>query len=106
MYGSVISRYEIEMPALTIALALCLVFLATESNAACECHCVGGEMQPICETPGETPPACPPTICTLPPYSGAPSSTPPTPPVGIATCAPEQVEDPQTHKFEWRTICQ
>jgi hypothetical protein len=39
------------------------------------------------------------------PPSIAPIVTPMVPPIGTSQCAPQQVMNPNTGFYEWRTIC-
>jgi hypothetical protein len=79
--------------------------LPTTVSATCVCRCVNGEMQPICSNSIEVPPICPPTVCQIVPPSVAPVPTPMVPPIGATSCEPEQVLNPYTQQYEWRTIC-
>jgi hypothetical protein len=88
-----------------IAVAAVAATLSTDAFAACQCRCVGGEMQPICSSAMEIRPICPPTVCGIVPPSIAPIATPMVPPIGATTCGPQQVLNPFTHQYEWRTLC-
>jgi hypothetical protein len=79
--------------------------LPTSASATCVCRCVNGEMQSICSNSIEVPPICPPTVCQIVPPSVAPVPTPMVPPIGATSCEPEQVLNPHTQQYEWRTIC-
>jgi hypothetical protein len=83
------------------------IFLLAGFNAkaACICRCVDGEMQPLCETTLEIPPACPPAICNIPPPAVRPIPAPAVPPIGTGECLPRQVQNPVTGTYEWRTLC-
>lgn len=71
----------------------------------CVCRCIGGEMRPVCQSPMEMPPICPPAVCPIVPPSIAPIGVPLVPPVGTTQCAPRQVLNPYTNQYEWKTIC-
>jgi hypothetical protein len=70
--------------------------------ASCECLCIDGRTQPVCDNPSDQARICPARECP----STKAISPPQIPPSGIATCAPEQVQDPDTHQLEWRIIYQ
>jgi hypothetical protein len=89
-------------------ISLCgfaLISSASAANAACVCRCVNGNMEPICESAIDLQPICPPTICGIVPPSIQPIAPPILPPLGASSCGPEQVQNPYTHMYEWRTIC-
>jgi hypothetical protein len=93
-----------------LARALLMFVLGTglfpaSASAMCVCRCVNGEMQPICTSTLEIPPICAPTICQIAPPSVAPIPTPMVPPIGTTECAPQQVLNPYTQQYEWKTIC-
>jgi hypothetical protein len=60
--------------------------------ADCECFCIDGYPQPICDNVSDQPHACKALACSSP-NSDAVQEPNQTPPSGIATCALEQVED-------------
>jgi hypothetical protein len=88
-----------------LAFAIGLCSLPTTGRSECVCRCVNGEMQPICSSALDLPPICPPTICQIVPPSIQPIPRPMIPPVGTTSCQPEQVLNPATRLYEWRTIC-
>jgi hypothetical protein len=93
-----------------LKIVLCVILFGLAAfpeiaAAACVCRCVNGQMQPICGSSLEIPPICPPTICQMVPPSIAPIPTPMVPPVGATSCRPEQVLNPHSRQYEWRTIC-
>jgi hypothetical protein len=61
-------------------------------------------MQPLCSSPMDIPPICPPTICGAPPPSIAPIETPRVPPIGTSYCRQVQVFD--GYQYRWREVCQ
>ena len=77
----------------------------TEAHADCVCRCVSGEMTPICSSSIDLPPICPAQICPITPPSIAPIPSPRVPPVGTRECRPEQVLNPYTGRYEWKSIC-
>jgi hypothetical protein len=87
---------------LTVATAITLTLSAAHAFADCECLCIDGRTQPVCDNPSDQARACPQQKCP-PTKAFSPSQIPPS---GIAICAPEQVQDPDTHQLEWRMICQ
>jgi hypothetical protein len=87
-----------------LAAALAL-FPTVESNASCVCRCVEGEMQPLCSSAIDLPPLCPATVCSMAPPAVAPIQNPVIPPLGTSTCSPQQVMNPATNQYEWRSVC-
>ena len=88
-----------------VGCVMAVMTLASIAYADCVCRCVGGEMRPICQSPLEVPPICPPTVCQIVPPSVAPIGVPMVPPVGTSQCSPRQVLNPYTNQYEWKTIC-
>ena len=82
-----------------------ILFMNNNAYAACVCRCVGGEMKPICESSLDLPPICPPSICPIAPPSIAPLQPPTLPPLGTRNCNQQQVFNPLTGRYEWKTIC-
>jgi hypothetical protein len=79
--------------------------ISSDVSAACVCRCVNGAMQPLCSSAMDIPPNCPPTICQIVPPSMQPIPTPTIPPIGTTHCSPQQVLNPYTRQYEWRTVC-
>jgi hypothetical protein len=89
-----------------VALVLAAGLLAImPAHATCVCRCVNEVMQPLCDNAIEVRPICPPTVCPIAPPSVAPINPPRVPPVGTQQCVQRQVLNPQTHMYEWRTVC-
>lgn len=88
-----------------IGAALLGLFLATSAQGQCVCRCVNGEMRPLCTSAIDLPPICPPTVCPLTPPSIAPIQPPTLPPLGTTSCSQQQVYNPRTGQYEWRSIC-
>ena len=82
-----------------------LLFFSGSAYAACVCRCVSGEMKPICESSLDLPPICPPSICQIAPPSIAPLQPPTLPPLGTRNCNQQQVLNPLTGRYEWKTVC-
>jgi hypothetical protein len=93
------------MFARVLAALMTLTLLSVNASAACVCRCVNGHMQPICTSALDIPPICPPTVCQIVPPSVAPVPIPMVPPVGATYCSPQQVLNPYTGRYEWRTVC-
>jgi hypothetical protein len=81
-----------------------LILAAPQSKAACTCQCVNGQMRPLCSSPFEIPPICPPTMCGIVPPMVQPIQPPTLPPLGTQSCRMVQVQNPWGG-FEWRQIC-
>ena len=100
-------RLELKETAMRMVLAVIFALvLAAQAEASCQCRCVDGEMQPLCSSPIDIPPICPATICMLPPPSIAPIQPARIPPLGTSQCSQQQVLNPHTHQYEWRSICE
>jgi hypothetical protein len=89
--------------------AIVLVGLLTAFSGAvqaeCVCRCVNGEVKAICRSTLDIAPICAPTICPIVPPSIAPIPAPTVPPIGTKQCRPEQVYNPITRQYEWKSIC-
>ncbi len=90
---------------LVLAILFGLV-LAPEASASCVCRCVGGEMQPLCDSSIDIPPLCPAATCALPPPSIAPVAPLRLPPLGASHCSQQQVLNPHTSRYEWHRLCE
>lgn len=87
---------------------ICLLLLMVLSNtafASCVCRCTNGENVPICNNPNELPPICPPVVCPIAPPTIQPIQQPVIPPIGTTDCWKQQVLNPVTGRYEWRTLC-
>ena len=90
----------------SILLAVALLFLAAATaRAACECQCVNGRMQPLCESSIDIRPLCGSTICPIDVAPAMAPLNPPTPPpLGTAQCRQARVCD-TLGRCEWRQVC-
>jgi hypothetical protein len=88
----------------SIFIAVAMLF-ATAAHAECVCRCVNGEVQPICRSSLDLPPICAPQICPLTPPSIQPIQPPTLPPLGTSNCRQAQVFNPNTGRYEWKTVC-
>ena len=91
----------------SLSAAAALLFLAGTgaSQAACQCACVDGHVQAICENAIDLKPICAPQICQIVPPSVRPIQAPTMPPIGTRSCGPHQVFNPQTGRYEWQSLC-
>ncbi len=93
--------------AVMLALALILIVTANApARAGCVCRCVNGQNIPICSNSLDLRPLCPPRICPLTPPAVRPLQMPTLPPLGTTRCEKQQVWNPYTARYEWRTLCQ
>jgi hypothetical protein len=100
-------RLALKETAMRMVLAVIFALaLAAQAEAACECRCVDGEMQPLCSSSTDIPPICPATVCVIPPPSIAPIQPARIPPLGTSRCSQQQVLNPATRQYEWRSICE
>ena len=81
-----------------------IVFNNRNAFATCECMCVNGKMQPICESALDIPLPCV-GICSIAPPSVPPIQTPTIPPIGTSKCVQKQIKNPYSGIYEWRTVC-
>lgn len=86
-----------------LSIGLALLLIAGKANAACNCRCVDGQVQPICDRAVDLPRPCPPTLCPLPAPSVAPISRPTLPPLGTSQCRQAQVCGPSG--CGWQEVC-
>ena len=89
-----------------LTAGMSLAFHPSPANASCVCRCVDGEVQALCESTIDIPPICPPKICPIVPPSIEPIQKPTLPPIGTKECRQVQVLNPDTNRYEWRTVCQ
>jgi hypothetical protein len=75
------------------------------AQAGCQCLCSGGENRPFCTSTLDVAPICPPRVCPIAPPSIAPIQTPRLPPLGTSDCRPQQILNPNTGRYEWRSVC-
>ena len=95
------------LPRITVLVLLLMAgLLAGVANASCVCRCVNGEVRALCESTIDLPPICPPKICPIVPPSIEPIQKPTLPPIGTKECRQVQVLNPDTNRYEWRTVCQ
>jgi hypothetical protein len=94
--------------ALVVALfsAVTVYLAAPQAQSNCTCRCVNGSMQSICSNALDIPAICPPTVCPIVPPSITPIQPPTIPPIGTSYCRPQQVLNPYTNRYEWRSVCQ
>ena len=88
-----------------LLIAVFAWWLTTESQAACVCRCIDGEMQPLCESSVDVPPICPVTVCAMVPPAVRPIQPLGLPPLGTSQCSQRQVLNPATRQYEWRSVC-
>lgn len=81
------------------------VAYSVPAQAACQCRCVNGQIQPVCTSSIDLPPICPPGICPIVPPAVRPIATPVVPPLGTRSCRLEQVLNPNNGRYEWKQVC-
>ncbi|TLD84364.1 hypothetical protein LS81_001955 [Helicobacter trogontum] len=74
--------------------------------SACECMCVNGHVEAVCQKSYEVRPVCTPRVCPITPPSIAPIESPQLPPLGTTSCHQAQVYNEYTRQYEWQRICQ
>ncbi len=95
------------MRARAFAFGLLIVWVTAAEIAAaeCVCRCVNGVAQPLCRSTMDLPPICSPQVCPIVPPSIAPIPAPRIPPIGTKECRQEQVYNPATKQYEWKSVC-
>lgn len=74
------------------------------AEAGCSCQCVNGQNVPLCSSPFDLKPLCPPVLCPMAlPYTGLQPGG--LPPLGSSGCRTVQVLNPMTMMYEARTVC-
>ena len=91
---------------LKVGACIGLMSIFGSAQANCECRCVNGSVQALCESSIDLKPICAPTICPLVPPAIAPITAPTLPPLGTSHCSNQQVLNPATGQYEWQRICQ
>ena len=88
-----------------IAIAV-LVCLSNVARADCECTCVGGEYQAVCDDSAEDKPECPTEICAIaPPVADEAAEEPYLPPARRRACRPEMAWDPVLREYRRMVVC-
>lgn len=110
VYGFIYKTMEINKvkPLVLFWTIFCLCLIiepAGKSFGDCICTCVNGVNQPLCTSPLDIPPICPPKICPIEPPSVEPIRPPRIPPIGTKRCWMEQVLNPYSGQYEWIEIC-
>ena len=86
---------------LMMVLALC----TEQATAGCVCRCMNGDNVPLCSSSLDLPPICPPRVCPIAPPAVEPLAPLRLPPLGTSDCRQQQVLNPYTGRYEWRTVC-
>ena len=89
----------------SLIAGLLLFGFAGVVNAACQCRCVNGQVEAICQSAIDLKPICSPTICPIAPPSVRPVGPPTVPPVGTSQCHNQQVWDPNLGQYVWQRLC-
>jgi hypothetical protein len=82
----------------------CIAF-PSATFAGCVCRCVNGEVRALCSSTLDLEPICSPQICPIVPPSIQPIQAPTLPPLGTQSCSQQQVLNPRTGQYEWRSVC-
>lgn len=72
----------------------------------CNCECVNGEVQTICENSYDYKPVCSPRVCPVVPPSVAPIDSGYITPPGFSQCSQKQVYNDNARIYEWRRVCE
>jgi hypothetical protein len=86
-----------------IFFALAALVFSGQSEAACVCQCVNGQMRPLCSSSLDLPPICPLQLCPMVPPALAPLPPMQLPPLGTSNCRNVQVWN--GYQYVWRVIC-
>lgn len=88
-----------------IAVAL-LISLSTVARADCECTCIGGEYQAVCDDAADVKTECPTEICAIaPPVADDEAEEPYLPPPRRRACRHEMAWDPVLREYRRMVIC-
>lgn len=90
----------------TVFVTAAALLFPVSALADCVCRCVNGKVQAICKSSIDLKPICALTICPIVPPSVRPIQPPVVPPIGTTKCKKQQVLNPKTKLYEWKTICQ
>ena len=87
-------------------LTAALMTVAGVAAADCVCQCVNGELAAICTGTIAVEPACAPRSCPAPASNlSMPQNLQVSARGGGSDCAPVQVMDPISGKYEWKVLC-
>lgn len=86
-------------------LCASVLVLSHAAYANCECTCVNGQPQVLCQSTIDVPPICTPRVCPIQTPSVAPIEQPRIPPLNTSSCHEAQVLNPNTNMYEWRSVC-
>lgn len=75
-----------------------------QTSGGCQCACVNGRMQSMCANPSGPTLICS-GSCPSAPTSIAPITPGVVSPVGTDRCSQQQVLNPKTGIYQWRTVC-
>ena len=93
----------------SLILLSALLFLGAASqpaNAACNCVCVAGKPQAVCQSQTDVPPVCMPRTCPTASrlVDPAPSSSTASA-LAKSSCPKAQILNAITHEYEWKAVC-
>jgi hypothetical protein len=95
------------MKTAALLLAATLVAsLSTAASAACKCSCVEGQIEPVCSTNSELPPACSARACTVKPTRAALVSLDKSDLSNKGQCRETLVLNQQTGAYVPKKVCQ
>jgi hypothetical protein len=86
--------------------AMMVASLPTAASAACKCSCVGGQIEPVCSTNAELPPACSARTCTVKPTRASLVSLDKSDLSNKGQCQETLVLNPQTGAYVPKKVCQ
>ena len=88
-----------------IAVAF-LMTVGAVAHADCECTCIDGEYQAVCDEASEVKPECPTEICAIaPPVADDKAEEPYLPPPRRRSCRPEVAWDPVLREYRRMVVC-
>ena len=86
--------------------AMMVASLPTVASAACKCSCVDGQIEPVCSTTSELPPACSARACTVKPTRASLVSLDKPDLSSKGQCHESLVLNPQTGAYVPKKVCQ
>lgn len=103
------SDFVARVTSLVIVTAAIFLFSLASAGSAladCTCQCVNGELAAICSGNINVQPTCAPRSCPAPTASSSMArNLQVSSQGGGSDCAPQQVMDPISGKYEWKVLC-
>jgi len=76
------------------------------AHANCDCVCVNGHVEQLCDSSYDMPTICAAQICPIAPPTLAPLAPAVIPPIGTSSCWMDRIYNSITGQYEWTMVCQ